>query len=81
MAGRDDQSPPGNVFFEFAQIGSQMRVVAIDEQSGTEVVLIAPVSATQHQMQTLALKKLRRRLEGAAPDTPPSPPPMRGKLV
>ena len=81
MAGRDDKGPPGNVFFEFAQIGSQMRVVAIDEQSGTEVVLIAPVSATQHQMQTLALAKLRRRLEGAAAETPPSPPPMRGKLV
>jgi hypothetical protein len=40
-----------------------MRVAAIDGRTGVEVVIIAPLSATQRQMQTLALAKLRRRLE------------------
>ena len=51
------------VFFEFTQIGAQMRVAAIDADSGTEVIVIAPVTATQIQMQNLALAKLKRRLE------------------
>lgn len=73
MAGGDGQSPAGRVFFEFAQVGQQMRVAAIDEATGIEVVLIAPLTATQPQMQQLALAKLRRRLEqdsGAAPGKP-----------
>jgi len=59
--------PPGSsVFFEFTQIGVQMRVAAIDEKTGIEVVVIAPTTATQIQMQTLALAKLRRRLQQGA---------------
>jgi hypothetical protein len=77
MAGRDDPpsgpTPPGHrVFFEFTQVGQQMRVVAIDEATGTEVVAIAPVTATSIQLQQLALAKLRRKL-GAA-EEPPKPP-------
>ena len=61
----DDKPPsgPGEVFFEFTQIAGQMRVAAIDGKTGIEVVVIAPVSATQVQMQTVALAKLKRRLE------------------
>ncbi|HZY68668.1 MAG TPA: hypothetical protein VFE52_08775 [Devosia sp.] len=54
---------PGEVLFEFTQLGGQMRVAAIDATTGTEVVIIAPLSATQMQMQNLALAKLRRRME------------------
>ena len=78
MAGGDGQSPAGRVLFEFTQVGQQMRVVAIDEATGTEVVLIAPLTATQPQMQQLALAKLRRRLAEKAP--PPAPAP-RGKFA
>lgn len=81
MAGRDDGSSPGNVLFEFSPIGGQMRVVAIDEASGIEVVLIAPLRASKHHMQTLALAKLRRRLGGAEMEPAPPPLPQRGKLV
>lgn len=81
MAGRDDKSSPGNVLFEFSPVGGQMRVVAIDEATGIEVVLIAPLRASQHHMQTLALAKLRRRLGGPDTETPPPPTPIRGKLV
>ena len=60
----DDKPPsgPGEVFFEFTQIAGQMRVAAIDAKSGIEVIVIAPVTATQIQMQNIALAKLKRRL-------------------
>lgn len=64
MTGADiPASGQGQVYFEFTQIGAQMRVAAIDARTGVEVVVIAPVAATQHQMQILALAKLKRRLE------------------
>ena len=72
MAGRDDNSPSGRVLFEFTQVGQQMRVVAIDEASGTEVVAIAPLTATAHQMQQLALGKLRRKLGMEPAPKPPT---------
>lgn len=51
------------VLFEFRHAGPQVRVAAIDVESGIEVVAIAPSSATETQMKSLALAKLRRRLE------------------
>ena len=68
MGWGDDRKPsaPNEVFFEFTQLGGQMRVAAIDAKTGIEVVIVAPVTATQHQMQTIALAKLKRRLEQGA---------------
>jgi hypothetical protein len=65
MAWGSDKKPtgPSEVYFEFTQLGGQMRVAAIDAATGTEVIVIAPVTATQIQMQNLALAKLKRRLE------------------
>lgn len=60
MSGRE-------VLFEFVQLGQQMRVAAIDSESGAEVVVIAPLSATRTQMQQLALAKLRKKLSAAEP--------------
>lgn len=71
MAG-DDGSQPGRVLFEFRPLGQQMRVAAIDEATGTEVVVIAPLTATPHQMQQLALGKLRRKLGKEPPLNPPT---------
>lgn len=75
MAGRDDNSPAGRILFEFTQLGQQMRVAAIDEATGTEVVVIAPLTATPFQMQSLALSKLRRKLGVEEPPPPPGPKP------
>jgi hypothetical protein len=66
----------GEVFFEFSQVGRQMRVAAIDVDTGTEVIVITPVSATKLQMQQLALAKLLKRL-----GTPPPPARPAGKLA
>ena len=57
----------GDVLFEFVQLGQQMRVAAIDEATGTEVVVIAPLTATKLQMQRLAMAKLKRKMEQSAP--------------
>ncbi len=48
---------------EYRQIGSQMRIAAIDAKTGIEVIAIAPLSATQQQMEQLAINKLRKRIE------------------
>jgi hypothetical protein len=63
----------GDVLFEFVQLGQQMRVAAIDEATGIEVVVITPLNATKLQMQRLAMAKLKRKLEqsGPAPSTGP----------
>ncbi len=52
----------GEVLFEFVQLGGQMRVAAVHAKTGTEVTIIAPLSASQLQMRNLALAKLRRAL-------------------
>jgi hypothetical protein len=61
--GSKNASGPSDVYLEFKQIGGQMRVAAIDAKTGVEVIVIAPLSASQIQMQNLALAKLKRRLE------------------
>ena len=56
----------GEVYFEFVQVGQQMRVAAIDAGTGIEVIVITPVSASKLQMQQVALAKLRRKLAEVA---------------
>ncbi len=67
--GSDDKPKPAardEVLFEFTQIGGQMRVAAIDGATGIEVVIVAPLAASQIQMQNIARAKLKRRLEQGA---------------
>lgn len=45
--GSGKPSGRGDVYFEFTQIGAQMRVAAVDAATGTEVIVIAPVTASQ----------------------------------
>ena len=58
------------VLFEFVQVGRQMRVAAVDTQTGTEVIVLAPLAATKAQMQQVALAKLRKKLGAAEPQAP-----------
>lgn len=60
----------GEVYFEFVQVGQQMRVAAIDAATGIEVIVITPVIATKYHMQQMALAKLRKKL-GATAEEPP----------
>ena len=70
MEGDRGGEGSGEIFFEFTQLGGQMRVAAIDAATSTEVVIIAPLTATRIQMQNIALAKLKRRLAGAAETQP-----------
>ena len=75
MAGPDNSQsgpPQHRVLFEFQKIGQQVRVSAIDEATGTEVVVICPPQLGQMQMQRMALNKLRHKM-GLPPETPPAP--------
>ncbi|MGJ8528803.1 DUF6898 family protein [Maritalea sp.] len=60
-----DVTPVGTVYFEFIQMGGQVRIAAIHEETGTEVMAIAPIQATEQHMRQLALGKLRRKLAEA----------------
>ena len=72
----------GEVYFEFIQVGQQMRVSAIDADTGTEVVVVTPLVATRTQMQQLALAKLKRRLADVGTSEEPSRPiPPSGKFA
>lgn len=63
-AGNRPARPPqsGRILFEFIELAGQVRIAAIDERTGIEVVAVAPAGATRQQMQQLATAKLRRRL-------------------
>lgn len=49
----------GSVFFTFKQMGNIMRVTAIDEKTGREVIISAPINLSQAEMQTLAYNRLQ----------------------
>ena len=51
-----------DVYFEFTVVGGAVRVSAIDSVTGIEVVTMGPASASQADLQQLALAKLKARL-------------------
>ena len=51
------------VYFEFTAIGNTVKVTAIDSLTGIEVSAMGPVSASQADLQQLALQKLKARLK------------------
>ncbi len=53
----------GEVFFEFIQYGGSVKCTAIDPVTGVEVSVIGPANVSSRDLETLALAKLRRRLE------------------
>lgn len=62
--------PDNDVLFEFVRVGHQMRVAAVHAGTGTEVVVIAPLTASQAYMQQLALAKLRKKMAEPASTGP-----------
>ena len=53
---------PGEVFFEFTAIGRSVKVSALDAATGIEVSVVGPSSASQADLQRLALQKLKARI-------------------
>jgi len=50
------------VYFEFTAIGRTVKVSAIDSATGLEVSVVGPASASQADLQRLALQKLKAQL-------------------
>jgi hypothetical protein len=59
----DDQPKPGEIYFEFAAIGRNVKVSAIDATTGIEVSVMGPTTASQADLQRLAMQKLTARLK------------------
>ena len=55
--------PGEQVYFEMTRVGGAVRVAAIDGATGIEVTVMAPASASQSDLQQLALAKLKARLK------------------
>ncbi|MDT3686595.1 MAG: serine hydroxymethyltransferase [Pseudorhodoplanes sp.] len=60
MSAQDDEAR--EVLFEFRQVGTTVRVAAIDAATGTEVTVMGPATASRNDLQRLALNKLKVRL-------------------
>jgi hypothetical protein len=51
------------IYFEFIASGNAVKVTAIDSLTGIEVSAMGPASASQADLQQLALGKLKARLK------------------
>lgn len=63
--------PHEEVYIETYRVGGGLEVRAVDASDGLEVSFIAPVTATQQQIEQLALAKLayvRRKASGGGDD-------------
>lgn len=59
------------VIFEFSPIGGSVKVTAVDVATGTEVSVVGPATASQNELERIALQKLRYRLGRDAEGQPP----------
>lgn len=62
------------VIFEFAPVGASVKVTAVDVATGTEVSVIGPALAPRHELERVALQKLRYMLDRGAAGAVPKPP-------
>ena len=51
------------IYFEHVVIGKAVKVSAIDSKSGTEVSISGPRTASQAELERVALQKLMRAME------------------
>ena len=51
------------VYFEFVKIGNAVKITAIDSLTAIEVSVMGPANAAQSDLERVALRKLKARLE------------------
>jgi len=61
---RDNRNPgqaqgSGEIYIETQRIGSFVKVSAIDAKTGIEVSIQGPASASQNELETVAVNKLK----------------------
>lgn len=55
----------GEIYIEYKQVGQTMKVTAVDAATGAEVVIMGPASASQADLQKVAVRKLEMQLRKA----------------
>lgn len=55
--------PRGEAYIEYKQVGQTMKVTAIDAETGVEVVIMGPVSASRNDLQRVAVRKLKVQID------------------
>ena len=50
----------GAVLFEFIRIGAYVKVIAVDERTGTEVSMVGDPSRSSDYLKKIAMQKLER---------------------
>ena len=58
-----DGRQQNEIYFEFRAIGRSVKVSAIHAATGIEVSVMGPATASQADLQRLALQKLQARLK------------------
>lgn len=53
---------PGDIYFEWYQVGAYLKLSAIDADTGVEVSVMGPGNVDKTQLQQTALRKLRTQL-------------------
>lgn len=54
---------------EYTQLGTYMRVAAIDEETGIEAVSILPLNLSKKEMEQAAMRKLKYVLDKKSADS------------
>lgn len=57
----------GEYLVEFIQVGSSVKVSAVDPVSGREVSIVGPVAASRHHLTQVAVNKLKYVLSREKP--------------
>lgn len=63
---------PGEIYIEFVRIGQQVKAIAVDASTGLEVSVFGPANVSQADLQALAVRKLKKRLQDLSPTKPRS---------
>jgi hypothetical protein len=58
------------IYFEHTVVGRQVKVTAICSVTHVEVSVFGPVAASQHDLETLALRKLEAKIAADRPKPP-----------
>lgn len=71
--GAGDDRPRGEAYVEFKQVGQAMKVTAVDAETGIEVVIMGPLTATPNDLKRVAIRKLKAQLGKSSADDTPKP--------
>jgi Domain of unknown function (DUF6898) len=58
----DRRDAQREIYFEFRPVGAVVRVAAIDAETGIEITVMGPATASQRDLERLALRKLQARM-------------------